>query len=138
MRLIRRCITAALAIGVIGTTTAAFAESSSAAPSTTPRAAASEGQEIGSAALGTDLKVSLRAYKTGDTDALVDVDAYRYSEGAWQPVWHERVPGNWFWYPLTGKGGVCSLAVTNEGAITVSLLITPSIGCSDPLHFTVD
>jgi hypothetical protein len=137
MRLIRRSITAALVIGAIGTTTAALAESSSAIPSA-PRAAASEGREIGSATLGTDLKVSLRAYRTGDTEALVDVAAYRYSAGAWQPAWHERVPGDWFWFPLTGKGGVCSLAVTNDGAITVSLLITPSIGCSDPLRFTVD
>jgi hypothetical protein len=138
MRLTRRFITAACVIGAIGTTVTAFAESSSAIPSSAPRATAAEGQELGSTILGTDLKVSLRAYRTGDTEALVDVAAFRYSGGTWQPAWHERVPGDWFWFPLTGKGGVCSLAVTNGGAITVSLLITPSIGCSDPIHFTVD
>lgn len=138
MRLTRRPITTALVIGVVCTTITALAGSSAATSSTVPRPAAAEGQEIGSTTLGTDLKVSLRAYKTSDIDALVDVAAYRYSGGAWQPAWHERVPGDWFWYPLTGKGGVCSLAVTNAGSITVSLLVTPSIGCSDPLRFTVD
>lgn len=66
MRLTRRCITAALVIGAIGTTTAAFAESSSAIPSMAP-----EGQ-AGSTALGAGLR-------TGHTAALVDVAACQTS-----------------------------------------------------------
>src|SRR4051812_22403113 len=73
MRLTRRCITAALVIGAIGTTTAAFAKSSSAIPSMAP-----EGQ-IGSTALGTGLKAGLRAHRTGDAAAPVDVAACQTS-----------------------------------------------------------
>ncbi|WP_417198254.1 hypothetical protein [Streptomyces stelliscabiei] len=45
----------------------------------------------------------------------------------------------WFWYPLTGKGAVCafSTATTDPAPLTVSLLLTPSLGCSDPTHFVV-
>jgi hypothetical protein len=45
----------------------------------------------------------------------------------------------WFWYPLTGKGAVCefSTATTEPAPVTVSLLLTPSLGCSDPTHFLV-
>lgn len=129
MRLTRRCVTAAL---VIGATVTTLAESSSA----TLPAVAPGGTGIGSATLGTDLKVGLRAYRTGGAQALVDVAAFRYSGGAWRPAWHERVPGDWSWRPLTGRGGVCSLAVTNAGAVTVSL--RAPAGCSAPLRFTVD
>ncbi|WNE97574.1 hypothetical protein PS467_20685 [Streptomyces luomodiensis] len=42
-----------------------------------------------------------------------------------------------FWFPVTGKGAICefSTASTNPAPITVSLLITPAIGCSPPEHF---
>jgi hypothetical protein len=45
----------------------------------------------------------------------------------------------WFWYPLTGSGAVCefSTASTEPAPLTVSLLITPSIGCSEPTHYVV-
>jgi hypothetical protein len=136
----RWIVTGALSLAAIGTATAATAGVSS--PSgIAPRAAQAEGVEIGSTTLGTDLKVTLRAYHQEQDTAWVYVAAFRYANGAWQPAWHERVPGNWFWYPLTGKGGVCSLAVGNRPQATptvdVSLLITPSIGCSDPEHFTI-
>lgn len=130
--------TAALSLAVVGTATAATAAVS--APSgATPRVAQTEGVEIGSTTLGTDIKVTIRANREAEDTAWVNVAAFRYVNGSWQPVWHERVPGNWFWFPLTGKGGVCSLTVGNQATPTVdvSLLITASIGCSDPVHFTV-
>jgi hypothetical protein len=133
----RWIVTAALGLAVVGSATTATAEVSA------PRGAAvqAEGVEIGSTTLGTDLKVTLRAYRQEQDTARVYVAAFRYANGAWQPAWHERVPGTWFWFPLTGKGGVCSLAVGNQPqaspTVDVSLLITPSIGCSDPLHFTI-
>jgi hypothetical protein len=135
----RWIVMAASILAMAGTATAAAAEVST--PETASRVSAAAEAEIGSTTLGTDLKVTLRAYKTGQYDAWVYVATFRYANGAWQPAWHERVPGNWFWSPLTGKGGVCSLAVGNQPQATptvdVSLLITPSIGCSDTLHFTI-
>lgn len=97
--------------------------------------------EIAVTTLGTDLKIVLRAYRTGRYDALVDVAAFRHAGGAWRPAWHERVPGPWFYAPLTGPGGVCSLRVTDRpGAaptVDVSLLVSPSVGCAPVRHFTV-
>ncbi len=97
--------------------------------------------QIAATTLGTDLKVTLRAYQVGTYDALVDVAAFRYARGAWRPAWHERVPGPWFYDPLTGKNGVCSLRVTDRpGAaptVDVSLLVSPSVGCSPVRHFTI-
>jgi hypothetical protein len=137
----RWIITVALTGVAAATTTAALADTSSKMPSVPSRASAAAGVDIGSTTLGTDLKVTLRAYKSGDYDAKVDVAAFRYENGAWRPVWREPVPGTWFYYPLTSKGGVCSLKVGNAPqaapTVDVSLLITPSIGCSDPQHFTV-
>lgn len=45
----------------------------------------------------------------------------------------------WFWFPLTGKVAVCefSTASTEPAPLTVSLLVTPSIGCSEPAHYVV-
>lgn len=46
----------------------------------------------------------------------------------------------WFWYPLTGRGAVCafSTAGTQPAPLRVSLLITPSIGCSEPARYVVE
>lgn len=43
----------------------------------------------------------------------------------------------WFWFPVTGRGAICefSTASGNPAPITVSLLVTPAIGCSLPEHF---
>jgi hypothetical protein len=131
-------VTAAV-VGVVvaGTTSAAVAASSS-----KPRKApVVSGVEIGSTVLGTDLMVSLRVYKSGKYDASVDVAAFRHVKGEWRQGWHQRVPGTWLWGSLTGKNGVCSLAVTTKpgqaAVIDVSLLITPAVGCSNAAHFTI-
>lgn len=133
--------TAVLTATAAGTTTAAMAGASSAAPSKAARASAATSTEIASTTLGTDLKVTLRAYRVGAYDATVYVAAFRYAKGAWRPAWHERVPGTWFYYPLTGRGGVCSLRVTQQPGkaptVDLSLLISPSIGCSPTRHFTI-
>jgi hypothetical protein len=103
--------------------------------------AAAGNVQIAATTLGTGLRVTLHAYRVGAYDALVDVAAFRYARGAWRPAWHERVPGPWFYHPLTGENGVCTLSVTDRpGAaptVDVSLLVSPSVGCSPVRHFTI-
>lgn len=45
----------------------------------------------------------------------------------------------WFWFPVTGRGAICefSTASSNPAPVTVSLLITPAVGCSLPEHFAL-
>ena len=45
----------------------------------------------------------------------------------------------WFWFPLTGRGAICefSTASTDPAPVAVSLLITPSVGCSPTERFEV-
>jgi hypothetical protein len=45
----------------------------------------------------------------------------------------------WFWFPLTGKGAICrfSTASTEPAPVAVSLLVTPSIGCSAAAHYEI-
>lgn len=72
--------------------------------------------------------------------ATVTAAVYRYTSRGWRLIATRRI-GNasgWFWY----SAGVCSFTVTPlvpatglpraSNTITVSLLITPAIGCSGP------
>ena len=92
---------------------------------------------LASATVGADLTVTVRAQRTGESSANVYL---AFSSHGSQ--WSERVPGDWFWYPLTGQGAVCAFSVTSlpgtKPVVGLSLLITPSIGCSDTLHYTVE
>jgi hypothetical protein len=103
----------------------------------TNAAAAGDTRQLASATVGTDLTVTVRAQRTGDSSANVYL---AFSSHGSQ--WSERVPGEWFWYPLTGQGAVCGFSVTSlpntKPVVGLSLLITPSIGCSDTLHYTVE
>jgi hypothetical protein len=51
------------------------------------------------------------------------------------------VPGDWFWGPLTGTNAVCGSGVTGrpgvKPVVDLSLLVTPSVGCSKTLYYTV-
>jgi hypothetical protein len=103
----------------------------------TNAAAAGDTRQLASATVGTDLTVTVRAQRTGESSANVYL---AFSSHGSQ--WSERVPGEWFWYPLTGQGAVCGFSVTSlpntKPVVGLSLLITPSIGCSDTLHYTVE
>ncbi|MFI9822522.1 hypothetical protein ACIHFC_18940 [Streptomyces sp. NPDC052013] len=100
-------------------------------------------QRIASSALGTDYKITLTALRSAEDPyaASVRLQVFTKSHGAWKES--DRVTvgdvDGWFWYPLTGKGAVCqfSTAGTEPAPVTVSLLVTPSIGCSDPVHYVV-
>jgi hypothetical protein len=103
----------------------------------TTAVAAGQTSRLASATVGTDLTVTVRAQRTGESSANVYL---AFSSHGSQ--WSERVPGEWFWYPLTGQGAVCEFSVTSrpntKPVVGLSLLITPSIGCSDTLHYTVE
>ncbi|KUL21245.1 hypothetical protein [Streptomyces regalis] len=105
--------------------------------------AAPQTRQIASSVLGSDYKVTLTALRSTQDEyaASVRLQVYKQSGGAWKES--DRVTvgdvDGWFWYPLTGSGAVCefSTASTEPAPLDVSLLITPSIGCSEPTHYVV-
>ncbi|MFE5812728.1 hypothetical protein ACFQ6S_04795 [Streptomyces sp. NPDC056479] len=126
-------VTLAMA-AVLGTATASTSSAGTAAP---------QKRQIASSVLGSDYKITLTALRSTQDEyaASVRLQVYTQSGGAWKEsdrVTVGEVDG-WFWYPLTGSGAVCdfSTASTEPAPLTVSLLITPSIGCSDPTHYVV-
>ncbi|SER99680.1 hypothetical protein SAMN04487983_102726 [Streptomyces sp. yr375] len=137
-RLRTRGVTAAVLIALAATTLAAAdagaADRAAAAPQT---------RQIASSVLGTDYKVTLTALRSADDEyaASVRLQVYTQANGAWKES--DRVTvgdvDGWFWYPLTGKGAVCqfSTAGTEPAPIAVSLLLTPSLGCSEPTHLVL-
>lgn len=106
-------------------------------------AAAPQQRQIASSVLGTDHRITLTALRSAEDGyaASVRLQVHTRSDGAWKES--DRVTvgdvDGWFWYPLTGTGAVCrfSTASTEPAPLTVSLLVTPSIGCSDPVHYVV-
>jgi hypothetical protein len=73
--------------------------------------------------------------------------------GRWRPVDSAVVgrPGSWFWNVVSGPAALCSLSVDSSplpgrggrarasgplpGRIELRLLVSPSLGCSEPLVF---
>jgi hypothetical protein len=50
-------------------------------------------------------------------------------------------PAGFFWYSVTGEGGVCEFAAdqTEDGVqVIVQPLLSPSLGCSEPYNFLLD
>ncbi|MFI5822399.1 hypothetical protein ACIA8I_25365 [Streptomyces rishiriensis] len=139
-RIRTRGVLAAAALLALAASTLGAAD---AGASTARRAAAPQTRQIASSTLGADYRVTLTALRsTGDAYAAsVRMQVYRHSGGAWKES--DRVTvgavNGWFWYPLTGSGAVCrfSTAGTEPAPITVSLLLTPSLGCSEPAHYVV-
>lgn len=137
-----RAATAAVTLLMAGALGAAGAGTSNAG---TPDsgAAAPQTRQIASSVLGGDYKITLTALRSPEDEfaASVRLQVFTQSGGAWKES--DRVTvgdvDGWFWYPLTGKGAVCEFATasTEPAPLTVSLLITPSIGCSDPVHYQV-
>ncbi|MFF6783347.1 hypothetical protein [Streptomyces sp. NPDC012510] len=133
----RRGTAAALTVLVAAALGAAGAGASN-ADTAAPRA-----RQIASSTLGSDYKITLTALRSTQDEyaASVRLQVYTQSGGAWKES--DRVTvgdvDGWFWYPLTGKGAVCqfSTAGTEPAPLTVSLLLTPSLGCSDPVPYVV-
>ncbi|MER6015923.1 hypothetical protein [Streptomyces bluensis] len=106
-------------------------------------AAAQQTRQIASSVLGTDYKITLTAQRSAEDEyaASLLLQVYTRAGGAWKES--DRVTvgdvDGWFWYPLTGTGAVCqfSTAGTEPAPLTVSLLLTPSLGCSQPTDFVV-
>ncbi|MFI1731046.1 hypothetical protein ACH40E_17795 [Streptomyces acidicola] len=104
---------------------------------------AQQTRQIASSVLGTDYKITLTAQRSTEDEyaASVLLQVYTRAGGAWKES--DRVTvgdvNGWFWYPLTGTGAVCqfSTAGTEPAPLTVSLLLTPSLGCSQPTDFVV-
>ncbi|GAA2640303.1 hypothetical protein [Streptomyces vastus] len=102
---------------------------------------AAEKRQIASSVLGEDFKFTLTALRstTDPLRASVRLKVFVLRDGVWSlsdqvPVGN---PDSWFWFPLTGRGAICefSTASTNPAPIVVSLLITPSVGCSPTENF---
>ncbi|MFH0245727.1 hypothetical protein ACGRHY_25670 [Streptomyces sp. HK10] len=111
-------------------------------PRTEPRAA--ERRRIATSVLGRDLKFTLTAVRS-QTDPLaasVRLQVFALRNGAWRESDRALIgeAGAWFWFPLTGRHAVCefSTAGTEPAPVTVSLLVTPSIGCSPTEDFQVE
>ncbi|MFJ4684449.1 hypothetical protein [Streptomyces sp. NPDC088789] len=103
-----------------------------------------QSQQIASSVLGTDYKLTLTALRSDQDPNAASVRLQVFTQtggGTWREsdrVTVGEVEG-WFWYPLTGRGAVCELSTagTEPAPLTVSLLVTPSIGCSEPTHYLV-
>ncbi|MFM9610255.1 hypothetical protein DF268_32170 [Streptomyces sp. V2] len=134
----RRGTAAALTLLMAAGLGAAGAGASNAAVTIPPQT-----REIASSTLGSDYRITLTALRSTEDEyaASVRLQVYTQAGGAWTES--DRVTvgdvDGWFWYPLTGKGAVCqfSTASTEPAPLTVSLLLTPSLGCSDPVHYLV-
>ncbi|GGX58866.1 hypothetical protein [Streptomyces minutiscleroticus] len=138
-RLVRRGTVAAFTtVAVAGLGPAGLTASGASA------AAAPQTKEIASSVLGEDYRFTLTAVRSADDAyaATVRLQVYTYDGGVWTESDRATVgeADGWFWYPLTGKGGVCrfSTSAADPAPVDVSLLITPSIGCSGPEHFVVE
>ncbi|MFJ5261143.1 hypothetical protein ACIQAC_11855 [Streptomyces sp. NPDC088387] len=106
-------------------------------------AAAQQKKVIASSVLGSDYKYTLTALRSTEDQyaATVELQVYKQKNGAWKEtdlVTVGDVDG-WFWFPLTGSGAVCefSTASTEPAPLAVSLLVTPSIGCSEVTNYLV-
>ncbi|MBQ0983695.1 hypothetical protein KBZ10_03985 [Streptomyces sp. F63] len=96
-------------------------------------------ERIAAARLGDDRLITLTAVRSrvDRLAATVRLAIYTKARGRW--IEEDRATvgerNGWFWYPLTGDGAVCEFSTSNAQLepIEVSLLITPSIGCS-PVH----
>ncbi|GGL62120.1 hypothetical protein GCM10010129_02160 [Streptomyces fumigatiscleroticus] len=126
---------AVLAAAVPGPVAAGAADTTPAGP---------QSREIASSVLGGDYRMTLTAVRsTGDRYAAsVRLRVFVPAGDGWRESDRATVGAadGWFWYPLTGKGAVCRFSVSgrNPAPVGISLLITPSIGCSRPRHFVVE
>ncbi|MFF7048163.1 hypothetical protein ACFY94_07320 [Streptomyces griseorubiginosus] len=138
----RRVTTAAVTVltaAVLGSVGAGASSAHTAAA----RTAAPQTQQIASSVLGSDYKITLTALRSTEDQyaASVQLKVYTHGSGTWKESDRVTVGAvdGWFWYPLTGSHAVCEFSTSSSepAPLAVSLMITPSIGCSDPVHYVV-
>ncbi|MFP8942199.1 hypothetical protein ACLIYM_12290 [Streptomyces fenghuangensis] len=103
-----------------------------------------EQRQIASSVLGRDLRFTLTAVRSqaDPLAASARLRVFTFEGGAWRES--DRAPvgeaDGWFWFPLTGRHAVCefSTAGTEPAPVAVSLLVTPSVGCSPAEEFRVE
>jgi hypothetical protein len=106
---------------------------------TAPAGAAASTRTVAEATLHARTKVVVTATKVGADQGAPTATArlavyQRSGSGEWRLL-DQRVigkAGGWFWYVLTDRGSVCAfdLRETSTLRIGVSLLYSPSVGCS--------
>jgi hypothetical protein len=96
------------------------------------------------AKLDHDLEVIVTATRGpsegGAPTATVSFEAFRLAGGERVPLGSDDAvgrPNGWFWYVVTGPAAVCRFSVDDHPPIMLklSLLISPSIGCSDVFRY---
>lgn len=111
-------------------------------PQTEPQA--TERRQIATSVLDKDFTFTLTALRsqTDPQAASVRLQVFTFQDGAWRESDRALVGevDSWFWFPLTGRHAVCefSTASTEPAPVAVSLLITPSIGCSPTENFQIE
>lgn len=109
---------------------------------TEPRSA--ERRRIASSVLGKDVKYTLTALRsrTDPLAASVRLQIFTFHNGTWRETDRALVgeADSWFWFPLTGRHAVCAFSTssTQPAPVAVSMLVTPSVGCSPTANFRVD
>ncbi|MEY7974792.1 hypothetical protein AB8O53_00305 [Streptomyces pilosus] len=103
-----------------------------------------EHRQIASSVLDEDYKFTLTALRsrTDPLAASVRLEVFTFENGAWRESDRALVgkADSWFWFPLTGRHAVCAFSTSGAepAPVAVSLLITPSIGCSPTEDFSID
>lgn len=102
-----------------------------------------ESRQVASSVLDRDFMFTLTALRSqaDSLRATVSLRVFTMQGGAWKESDRVTVGAvdSFFWFPLTGRHAVCkfSTASTEPAPVAVSLLITPSIGCSPTENFRV-
>jgi hypothetical protein len=74
----------------------------------------------------------VRAAKTSGgaaPTAAASLVVYSRSHGSWRRTRTQSLPGTYFWKTLTAPHAVCRLHLASA-KLSVSLLVTPSLGCA--------
>jgi hypothetical protein len=103
-------------------------------------------QKVIAASTSNGFRVSVTAYKGGDSEApaaTVKIAAFERVNGAWAQLGSSLRIGSrdgWFWYVVTSPHTVKDFSVSTDvpERVTIRLLITPSIGWSDLYRFHVE
>ncbi|WP_067034300.1 hypothetical protein [Streptomyces dysideae] len=144
----RALVRGAAALATAATTVAVLAAPVETAEAETHGGRTAAGQtaqsrQIASSVLDADenVKFTLTAIRSTDDPlaASVRLKAFVRKDGRFVLTDSVRVGAmdGWFWFPLTGRGAICefSTASTDPAPVAVSLLITPSVGCSPTERF---
>ncbi|MEW1873090.1 hypothetical protein AB0420_34260 [Streptomyces caelestis] len=147
-------VAAAAAAATIGATTGGPPHPSPADPQARPTTGQgketrtgprpTESRRIATSVLDGDFRFTLTALRsrTDPFAASVRLQVFTFEDGAWRES--DRAPvgeaDSWFWFPLTGRHAVCAFSTsgTEPAPVAVSLLVTPSIGCSPTESFRID